>query len=122
MPGINETVSVKKTIRILNRALKADHNAVNALMCARVRCNEELADDPTIQVSASNEVGLLGFINGLFGSDAEGLGTIAGVWAVICPADKAHKVDNERAGEPCRICGEQLVQGRLLRFQDLERR
>ena len=71
MPGIDTVVSIKKVLKVLNRALKADQGAMNALMCARVQCNEELANDQTIQVSASNGVGVLGLLNGFFGADAE---------------------------------------------------
>ena len=40
-------------IAVLNRALAADPNAINALMLAQVECNDHLADDPSVQVGPS---------------------------------------------------------------------
>ena len=54
---------------VLNRALEADRMAVEALFRFRVRCNQELADDPTVVVrelpDGTFSVALLGIINGL---------------------------------------------------------
>jgi len=77
-------------ILVLNEAVRADPEAVLALVEYRVPCNDALADHPSIQVRNINpppdtskmdatnpallaqvktcEVGLLGILNGLFGS------------------------------------------------------
>lgn len=57
-----------KILEVLNSAVKADKNAIHALLCNRVPCNEQLADHPTIVVLESPggfQVGLLGIINGI---------------------------------------------------------
>lgn len=67
-------------VEVLNRIQKADASVLPALIAHRVPCNEALADDPTVQVGPSPDpavdhtimhVGLLGIINGLFGTWGE---------------------------------------------------
>jgi hypothetical protein len=79
------TDAISFAISVLNSALKADPAAINYLVNARVMCNKELAEHPTIQVGKDSRykgevhwVGLLGIINGLFGIDDEGWGFIEG--------------------------------------------
>jgi hypothetical protein len=89
---IRESVTIDETIVLLNQALALDRVAMTQLMDARVRCSLALADHPTIQAASSEEavrlgvvtsdeqpcaVGLLGIVNGLFGSSADGYGAIA---------------------------------------------
>lgn len=81
---MNVNVSVDHAIGVLNRIHKADSSVLNALINYRVPCNEELADDPTVQVGKRNpgpgmEVGLLGIINGIFGVQKDNTGYIAAV-------------------------------------------
>jgi hypothetical protein len=72
---IKESVTIDEAITILNRALEKDRGAISELMLDhKVVCNEELAEDETIQVSrktrsdnSENIVGVLGLLNGLFG-------------------------------------------------------
>jgi len=68
-------ITPEDAIKVLNEALGCDHDAIKALIECRVSCNEELANHPTIQVRAYDpegyKVGLLGILNGLFGSDKE---------------------------------------------------
>lgn len=40
------------TVAALNAAFEADPNAIHALVCNRVPCNEALADDPFVVVEA----------------------------------------------------------------------
>lgn len=58
-------------VRILNRAVESDRDAISYLVNSRVKCNRKLAEDPTIQIgptpSLKASVGLLGIINGLCG-------------------------------------------------------
>lgn len=63
---------IEKILQVLNEAYLADPQAIHALVCNRVPCNEKLANHPTIQVQINpvfNEevyiVGLLGIINGI---------------------------------------------------------
>jgi hypothetical protein len=58
----------RKAVEVLNEALSLDPAAVNSLMNSKVRCNDALADHPTIVVndqSGVTRVGLLGVINGI---------------------------------------------------------
>jgi len=76
------TLTVDTAIEFLNELLRADPQAVSALIETRVPCNQELADHPTVQVrsyglNGGYQVGLLGILNGLFGVDEEGWGPIA---------------------------------------------
>ena len=82
-----EPVSVDKAIDVLNRIHSADPSVLSNLIFSRVPCNEELANDPSVQVGVVPkkyelddelwEVGLLGIINGIFGVDEDGYGYIA---------------------------------------------
>jgi len=74
--------AVDQAIEVLNRIHKADPTVMQSLIFHRVPCNQLVADDPTVQVgrgvnlSTGWEVGILGIINGLFGSDEHGWGHI----------------------------------------------
>ena len=85
------SVSVDDAIAVLNRAVEADREAMSQLFATRIVCNDDLADDPTIQVLSHKElvpqgplglmrdytlVGLLGIINGIFGIRKDGWGYI----------------------------------------------
>ena len=61
-----------RVVAMLNQAFLADPAAIHALMCNRVPCNEQLADDPYVIVDCSGVVGIeqphvgaLGLINGV---------------------------------------------------------
>ncbi len=76
-------VSPDRVIDLLNELVKLDPEAAHALMEYRVPCNEALGDHPSIQVVQGESglvVGLLGVLNGFFGADEEGWGTICGVY------------------------------------------
>lgn len=71
--------AVDQAIEVLNRIHKADPTVMDALIRFRVPCNDEVRDDPTVQVgmiSGQAHVGILGIINGLFGTDENGWGFI----------------------------------------------
>jgi len=64
-------------IEFLNEALKIDPEAIISLVEKRVRCNEKMADHPSIQVGSgkikgSTKVGLLGLLNGFCGTIEKG--------------------------------------------------
>jgi hypothetical protein len=71
--------SVLDAVNLLNSALQCDPEAVRALLEHRVPCNNALADHPTIQVGdidGQRRVGILGLLNGIFGTDERGWGYI----------------------------------------------
>jgi len=99
---LKTSITIDATIAYLNVLIELDRPAIAALVANRVPCNEALAEHPTCQVGAQHggfHVGLLGLLNGLFGTFDEGehLG-----WGPI----KAVFEDEERA-----------VGARLIRFE-----
>ena len=75
----DEVVSVDQVIELLNELVEIDAPAIAALIANRVPCNQSLADHPTVQVGAQHggfHVGVLGVLNGLFGTDERGRGLI----------------------------------------------
>lgn len=63
--------TVEQAVRLLNEALEADPEAIRKLVDFHVDCNIKLAGHPSIQVrtvNKSDSVGLLGIINGIFGT------------------------------------------------------
>lgn len=118
---IKESVTIDEAIDLLNSAIKADKRAMHNLIEARVMCNKELANHPTIQISSYHVegqyvVGLLGILNGLFGIDKRGWGAIAAVFGVIC-LNKHVTQPEDNVGDPCAVCGEKLLLGALESFQ-----
>lgn len=67
---------IKYTIDYLNGALKMDREAITALVEYRVPCNEELLSHRQLQAGdmpdGSPGVGMLGVINGIFGTIKDG--------------------------------------------------
>ncbi len=127
---IRTAINVELVIEVLNRAIKSDPEAMHKLIEGRVPCNQTLADDETIQVSMhdpktgqvtdSFEVGILGLINGFFGTDERGWGCIAAVYEVCCTTHGVRTEKGVVVGAPCPDCGDKLVLGKLLRFEVLE--
>lgn len=88
---IRNEVTVAEAIELLNEALAADRAGVSALVNERVICNAALSEHPTIQVgqmegnitngepAIAYKVGLLGILNGLFGTDETGYGPISAI-------------------------------------------
>lgn len=139
--AIRKKVNVSDVLKVLNRAVKADPEAMAALRDAKVLCNEELAHDLEIQVSMEEEpgsvhdvweddepvtvggrkvyeVGFLGVLNGIFGIDERtGLGAIAAAFEVVCSNCKLDpKKDLGKVGDPCPHCGMPLRRGPLRKF------
>lgn len=78
----SKLMDVSRSLLTLNRAFEADPNAIHALLCNRVPCNQLLADDPCVQVDESPvlpagnfQVGTLGLINAVLA--ANGLPLVA---------------------------------------------
>jgi hypothetical protein len=71
MDTIKTLVSIDDVIDYLNELLALDGQAIAALVANRVPCNELLADHRSVQVQVKHGVfyvGLLGVINGMFGT------------------------------------------------------
>jgi hypothetical protein len=70
-PTMKDRVSPHDVVALLNGVLATDKEAITELLACRVPCNEALAKHLSIQVLADEEqytVGLLGILNGLFGT------------------------------------------------------
>lgn len=111
--AIRESVTVEHAIEVLNRMLEADPVATKNLFLAHVECNEELAQDPTIQVRGykvqdddpAHSVGILGVINGLFGVDEGGWGPISANIKLVCTVGcEIPEGRPLQIGGPCPIC------------------
>lgn len=119
-----------RIVEVLNRAHGQDPHAIAQLIEARVGCNRNLAEDPTIQVGVDPDdsnryrVGLLGILNGIAGQiqtgNLAGYGYVAAVYQVVCPADDRHKVGQRLAQDECPICHTTLECGKLLNFDVIE--
>lgn len=79
---MRDSVTVDQVLELLNDALALDPLAMTELFEHRVECVKELADHPTIQCVESYDgvggygVGVLGLLNGLFGTDVRGWGAL----------------------------------------------
>lgn len=81
-------------IRLLNKMVDADREAMEKLVETRVPCNQAMVDHPTVQVS-NGAVGMLGILNGLVGVRDDGYGYVAAVFD-----DDEKLVGFARAGVP----------------------
>lgn len=61
----------------LNELLKVDPEAIEALLKHRVLCNDAVLEHPTLQARHDNTLSVLGFFNGIVGTNESGLGLIA---------------------------------------------
>ena len=80
-----DSITIEETVEFLNSMFKTDPTATHLLFSCRVTCNEDLADHPSIQVRCEGDncsVGVIGLLNGLFGTNKEGWGFIASVYDV----------------------------------------
>lgn len=78
---LKKTISVQDVCDLLNEMLVIDYDCINTLITRRVKCNDTTADHPTIQARryefvTYSKLGLLGFLNGLFGIREDGMGAI----------------------------------------------
>lgn len=119
---IKSQITIEETIKLLNEAVQADAKAMRDLIESRVECNATFAAHPTIQVANYHKkdaytVGLLGILNGLFGIDDKGWGSIAAVFSVDCP--RGHETPElAGVGELCSTCKEELILGKLEGFEN----
>ena len=115
----------RRIVHVLNRAHGEDPHAIAQLIDARVGCNRNLAEDPTIQVRQDEEsgrfqVGVLGLLNGIAGKietgDLSGYGYVAAIYQVVCPQNDRHGVADRVVGDACPVCESPLETGKLLGF------
>jgi len=123
---IHEKRSLDEMLNFLNHLVAVDRQAVSGLMEARVPCNEALANHESVQVALAPgtkiedgqfRVGLLGFLNGFFGTfpdgPKEGWGPITADVSACCLGCGLHGETIEKAGwkqgdEYCPACGEEI--------------
>ncbi len=93
-------LSVNEVIELLNTYLNFDRAAITNLIRRQISCNKDMADHPTIQVRADHGipfVGMLGIINGLFGTREDGWGHIT---AVVDDAGQIERFENTEVTRP----------------------
>ena len=77
---IKEAVTIQDAIDLLNDLLKLDYDCISRLITTRLYCNDQIVNHPTVTVyseaSGSASLGLMGMINGLFGTNENGAGPI----------------------------------------------
>jgi len=84
-------ITIADAVDMLNNALERDPIAVSSLISIKVSCNKSLADHKSIQAwdcDGNYHIGMLGFLNGLFGTDEDGWGGIAAIIREDCLVDK----------------------------------
>ena len=76
---MKENITIDETIDFLNKLLEIDRKALSNIITNRVECNDDLVNHKTVQVAKLDnvyKVGMLGILNGLFGTDERGYGAI----------------------------------------------
>lgn len=104
-----------RIVEVMNRAIAADPEAVEALLHVRILCNDVLAGDPTIQAASGSRVGVPGLLCGIAGAHPDGYAKIAAKYETVCPT---HGAVDTLVGRMCPEdgCGWLVERGRLLRF------
>ena len=79
-----ETISVTDALVFLNHVAKLDPEFITRLCLNRTACNTAIRDHESIQAHCYDDaslenpkVGMVGFLNGLFGCDRNGFGAIS---------------------------------------------
>lgn len=74
--GCLDTANLDQVVSFLNELVCLDRQAVELLVETRVRCNQAMLSHPTVQVRENDDghptVGLLGIVNGMFGTQPDG--------------------------------------------------
>lgn len=71
MGSIKTVITLDEMIDYLNELLHLDPSTIGALVANRVPCNQYLAEHESVQVVSQNRgwhVGLLGILNGMWGT------------------------------------------------------
>lgn len=115
-----DALKPEDTVKILNEALATDSVAIAALVNTRVNCNTDLQNHPSIQMD--KKVGILGIINGMFGTDQDGWGCIAANYKLVCSNNKTHKIPKGFTTKNiCRDCEGLIILGDLEDFRIIRR-
>jgi len=128
---IKGSVTVTDAVELLNAAAEADPDAIGRLMNHREWCTGNLLSVRGVQIMAdpvpgkpgeytNTRIGILGLLNGIFGEDRDGWGTIAAVFDVVCPG-ACEVPEGAVAGDTCRTCEARLEVGQLTGFKNLGR-
>lgn len=78
----NTNITPQFIVDYLNELLELDSEMMHEFCFNRFKCNEKIAEHPTVQVTAYGKqsdkymVGLIGFLNGLIGVDVNSIGCI----------------------------------------------
>ncbi len=67
---------ISNVLDYLNSLILADEKAMDEIFHFHVPCNDSLTDHPTAQVGEDG-IGVIGIINGMFGTNSDGTGKIA---------------------------------------------
>lgn len=79
---IKKSITPQDACDLLNELLKLDRDCAHSLILYRQKCNEAIANHPTIQAQLLKgdnfpKVGIVGILNGMFGiNDADGMGAL----------------------------------------------
>lgn len=78
---LKDNITPKQVVDLLNEMLKIDEKAIVDFVKRKTYCNKKLAFHPTLQVDSYSEkgkykVGMIGFLNSLFGKNKHGFGCI----------------------------------------------
>jgi hypothetical protein len=104
-------------VSVLNRAIAKDPKAMTRLMNARVPCNDELAQDQTIQVGCRNggyTIGAIGLLSGIAGCHSDSYSKLEAEFQTVCPI---HGVVDADVGQKCPSCSCVVILGDIIRFQ-----
>lgn len=84
MDNTQRAITPEHAIRVLNEALALDHESIRNLFAVRHLATPALGAHPSIQVRSQGgdreTVGLLGLLNGIFGTRPDGWGFISAVY------------------------------------------
>lgn len=101
---IDGYVSADDAIKFLNGLMQIDPAAVRGLFAHRVKCNDALADHPTVQVRGYGpdhpNVSILGVLNGLFGAMGEEAGKLEGYGYITAVYSKSGVLERFQRTEP----------------------
>lgn len=78
---LKESITIDDVCNLLNEMLEMDYECVSNMVSHYSKCNESIMNHPTIQVRFYSkddypQVGLIGFLNGLFGIQEDGMGAL----------------------------------------------
>jgi hypothetical protein len=74
---MKKSITVENVCSLMNNLLTLDPECINKLIRTRIKCNDRIANHPTVQISSNpDSVGIVGILNGFFGVRKDGYGPI----------------------------------------------